>query len=272
MKSVTIAFIGGGNMTHSLVGGLVLSGYQAERIWVCDPHTEKLQNLAANYNIQTTQLSEEAIAQAEVVVFAVKPQALQQAVTQLASRLANTKPLLISVAAGVTTAALQTWLGFETAIIRCMPNTPAIVGSGASALYANRYVNQKQKEIAESIIRSVGLAIWLEQEEQLNTVTALSGSGPAYFLLVMEALQEAAEHAGLTRQQAKLLTVQTALGTARLALETDQPISELRKNVTSRGGTTERGLHVLQENNIESIFAKALQAARQRAVELSQQF
>ncbi len=272
MKSVTVAFIGGGNMACSLIGGLLHTGYQPNKVWVSDPHEEKLAKLATQYKIHTTQHNSEALTQADVVVFAVKPQNMRQAVTAAATIIRAKKPLIISIAAGITVSAIQSWLDFELPIIRCMPNIPAMVGSGATALYADVHTQQAQKEIAESLMRSVGLAIWVEHEQQLNVVTALSGSGPAYFFLVMEALQQAAETLGLTHQQARLLTVQTALGAARLALETEQPITELRDSVTSKGGTTEQGVKVLQENNVPELFAKALQAAKYKAVEMSKSF
>lgn len=265
MKSVTVAFIGGGNMACSLIGGLLRTGYQPNKIWVSDPHREKLEKLAAQYNIHTTEHNSEALAQAEVVVFAVKPQNMQQVVTAAAAIVKAKKSLIISIAAGITISTIQTWLDFDAAIIRCMPNTPAMVSSGATALYANLHTHEEQKEIAESLMRSVGLAVWLEHEQQLNVVTALSGSGPAYFFIVMEALQQAAEELGLTHQQARLLTVQTALGAARLALETEQSIAELRSSVTSQGGTTEQGVQVLQDGGIHELFAKALQAAESKA-------
>lgn len=272
MKSVTVAFIGGGNMTSSLIGGLLQTGYQPNKVWVSDPHQEKLVKLATQYKIHTSEHNSEALAQADVVVFAVKPQNMRQAVTAAATLLKAKKPLIISIAAGITVEAIQSWLDFEAAIIRCMPNVPAMVGSGATALYADVHTHQAQKEIAESLMRSVGLAVWVDNEKQLNVVTALSGSGPAYFFLVMEALQKAAEESGLTHQQARLLTVQTALGAARLALETEQAITELRDSVTSKGGTTEQGVKVLQEGRVSELFAKALQAAEHRAVEMSKDF
>lgn len=272
MKLVTVAFIGGGNMAHSLIGGLLKIGYPATKIWVSDPNPEKLYDLATQYGVHTTDNNQELLAKAEVVVFAVKPQNMQQAVFNAASKIQTNKPLLISIAAGITIQAIQSWLGVELPIIRCMPNTPAIVGSGATALFANSATAAEQKEIAESLMRSVGLTVWLNEEEQLNTVTALSGSGPAYFFLVMEALQQAAEQAGLSKQQARLLTVQTALGSARLALESELSISELRANVTSKGGTTERGVQVLESGSLTELFTKALQAAQQRAIELSKSY
>jgi len=269
MKNLSLAFVGGGNMTRCLLAGVLEADYQANKIWVCDPNPEKLQSLTHQYGVHVTDVNQEAIANAEVIVFAVKPQNMQAAVMQAAAQIRQKKPLIISVAAGVTTAAIQNWLGFTTAVIRCIPNTPAMVGSGATGLYANEEASEEQRQIAESLLRSVGIILWLETEAQLNTVTALSGSGPAYFFLVMESLQQAAEEAGLSSQQAKLLTIQTALGSARLALETEHALTELRDQVTSPGGTTEQGVAVLEAGGLAELFAKALQAARQRAIELS---
>jgi pyrroline-5-carboxylate reductase len=272
MQSATIAFIGGGNMAHGLIGGLVHANYPAEQIWVCDPNAAKLQALDERYGVHTAKDNEQAAGHAEVVVLAVKPNSLQHVLNQLSPIIMTKKPLLISLAAGVTLATMQKWLGFDTAMIRCMPNIPAIVGSGATALYANSMADTTQCEMAESIMRSVGLTVWLNAEAQLDSVTALSGSGPAYFFLVIEALQLAAEQAGLSPQQARLLTIQTALGSARLALETEQPLSLLRQQVTSKGGTTEQGIAVLQAGNLAELFNKAVQAAKQRAIEISQEF
>lgn len=272
MKDTTIAFIGGGNMAHSLIAGLLKDGYPVDKIWVSEPDSKKAQDLANRYSINVTMLNEHAVADAQVVILAVKPQHMQQVTQDIADKVSAKKPLIISIAAGIAITTLQNWLDKDTAIIRCMPNTPAMVGSGATALYANAVTTEAQRQTAESILRSVGLTVWLTDEEQMNAVTALSGSGPAYFFLVMEALQQAAEQEGLTSQQARLLTVQTALGAARLALETAQPIAELRCNVTSPGGTTAQGIQVLQAGKLEELFSKALQAAKQRAIALSQEF
>ena len=180
------------------------------------------------------------------------------------------KPLILSIAAGIQEASIQHWLGGKIAIVRAMPNTPALIGCGAAALHANAYVSHEQRNMAESILRSTGITIWLSDESLMDAVTALSGSGPAYFFLMMEALQQAAENQGLPTETARLLTLQTALGAARMAIESGKPLDELRQQVTSKGGTTEKAISILEENHIRAIYQQALDAAKKRAEELGE--
>jgi pyrroline-5-carboxylate reductase len=203
-----------------------------------------------------------------VLVLAVKPQVLREVAKPLATAIQRYRPLVISVAAGVREPDLRRWLGDQVAIVRSMPNTPALVKSGATALYANPHVSDQQQQLAESILRAVGLTIWVNDENLLDSVTALSGSGPAYFFLVMEALEQAGIKLGLSEEQARLLTLETAFGAAKMALESPQSPALLRNRVTSPGGTTECALKVLQEGQLETLFVNALEAACQRAREL----
>jgi len=269
MDSAKIAFIGAGNIGGSLISGLIADGYDANLILAANPHAGKLEKLAKLFNINTTQDNLEAAQSADILVFAVKPKDIKKVSQQLADIVAEKKSLVISVAAGIRVENINRWLGGQATIVRAMPNTPALIRAGATALFANQQVNGEQKELAESIMRAVGLTLWVENEALMNVVTALSASGPAYFFLIMEALQKAAESLGLQQDTAKLLTLQTALGAARMAMESDREIDELRQIVTSPGGTTECAIEVLEQGEIRGLLAKALNAASSRADELA---
>ena len=262
-----IGFIGGGNMARSLIGGLVSAGYPPEALSVADPNDSIRTALATDFGIHATTDNQEILEQCDVVVLAVKPQVMQTVTTAL--QIGPKPPLILSVAAGIRTASLANWLGAETAIVRAMPNTPALVQSGATGLFANPHVDPEQRDLAESIMRAAGLVQWVKDEALMDAVTALSGSGPAYLFLVMEAMEKAAQQLGLPAETARLLTVQTAFGAAKLALEIEEDPALLRENVTSPGGTTERAIQVLRQEGLEDMFAKALQAARDRAQELA---
>ncbi len=272
MQNYTLAFIGGGNMTNSLIGGLITDGFPASKIWVSEPSADKRDELNKKFNVHATQSNQEATQHGDVLIFAVKPQLLKTVATELTTIVHEKQPLVISIAAGVCEPDLRSWLGNQVAVVRCMPNTPALIQSGATALYANPNVSEEQKNLAESILRSVGLTVWIADEEQLDVVTGLSGSGPAYFFLVMEILEQAAVKLGLPKDTARLLTLQTALGAARMALESSESIEQLRQRVTSPGGTTESALNVLVERDIRTIFGDALNAAALRAKTLGKMF
>ncbi|MEO6696395.1 MAG: pyrroline-5-carboxylate reductase [Gammaproteobacteria bacterium] len=269
MKDTSIAFIGGGNMARSLIAGLIADGYPAQNIWVADPKPEQLTELRQNFGIHTTSSNIQTIEHASVVVLAVKPQILKTVAQELASAVQKYHPLVVSIAAGIREPDLNRWLGGDVAVVRAMPNTPALVQTGATALYANAHVSHEQRNRAESILRAAGLTLWLENEAQMDAVTALSGSGPAYFFLVMEALENAAVRLGLRREEARLLTLQTALGAAKMALESNEDTATLRTRVTSKGGTTEQAVKVLQDGRLQELFDAALQAAHTRSIELA---
>ena len=272
MKDINIAFIGGGNMARSLIGGLLDDGMPAERIWVADPNESVLRRLSDRFAIHITTDNNEAIFNAQVMILAIKPQLAKPVVRELAPAIQKSRPLVISIAAGIREADLRSWLSEDAAIVRTMPNTPALVRSGATALFANSAVSKEQRNLAESILRAVGMTLWVDDESLMDAVTALSGSGPAYFFLIMEALENAGEHLGLPRETARLLTLQTAFGAAKMALESNEDLAELRQRVTSPGGTTQRAINVLQQHKLEAVFDEALRAAHQRSVELAELF
>ncbi|MFN2339464.1 MAG: pyrroline-5-carboxylate reductase [Gammaproteobacteria bacterium] len=272
MKTRKLSFIGAGNMTRSLVGGLIADGCDPSLIRLSDPEADRIQDLAHRLGVQILQDNRAVIEDADLVVLAVKPQVLPAVAREIADRVQDRQPLVISIAAGIRTRDLARWLGADIAIVRAMPNTPALVQSGATGLFANTHVRDEQRDLAETILRAVGLTLWVEQEEQLDLVTALSGSGPAYFFLVMEALQEAATKLGLPAETARLLALQTAFGASRMALESDEDAATLRQRVTSPGGTTEQALRVLEDGGLRSLMEQALSAASRRSRELADQF
>ena len=266
-----IAFIGAGNMAGALIGGLIADGIPAERIVAADPSAEKCQVLANGVGIRTTQNNQEAAELADILVFAVKPQILKPVAESLKPQIRERQPLLISIAAGIRTESLMAWLGGNCALVRTMPNTPAMLQAGATVLYATPEVSASQREQAESLMRAVGLTQWIDDEDLMDAVTALSGSGPAYYFLVMEAMESAARVLGLPDQVAHLLTLQTALGAARMALESSDSPQILRTRVTSPGGTTDRAIEVFEDGELRSLIEHAMRAARDRSVELSEQ-
>ncbi len=271
MKTTRLAFIGAGNMARSLIGGLVADGWDPASISVSDPDNRQLATLASHFQVHTNTDNHSVVENSEVVVLAVKPQVIQEVAEGLSTAVQKQAPLVISIAAGIHSADLQRWLGGNCALVRCMPNTPALVQSGATALYPSEQVSAEQKDQAETILRAVGLALWVEDEALMDAVTALSGSGPAYFFLVIEALQEAGTALGLSEKTARLLALQTAFGAAKMALESREDASVLRRRVTSPGGTTEKALAVLEAGGIKTLFNDALTAARDRSRELAQQ-
>jgi len=264
-----IAFIGAGNMAGALITGLLADGTPPERLVAADPSEDKRRNISTATGIRTLQDNREAAANADTIVLAVKPQILKTVAQQIAGEIRERRPLVISIAAGIRSDSLQGWLGGDVALVRTMPNTPAMIQSGATVLYATATVSTEQRDRAESLMRAVGLTQWVDEESLMDAVTALSGSGPAYYFLVMEAMENAARELGLPANTARLLTLQTALGAARMALESSEPPESLRARVTSPGGTTERAIRALEAGGIHDLFSKALLAARDRSVEIS---
>lgn len=272
MQDFNIGFIGGGHMTSSLMSGLIKSGFSAKKLFVYDRNSEKTQLLHKQLGIIAEQNLEEIVKRAQVLVLAVKPQDMKALVETLGADIAQQKPLLISIAAGISTRLLEKWLGEHHAIIRAMPNTPALLKVGATGLYANSKTLDSQKELAESILRAVGITVWVNHEHDIDTITAISGSGPAYFFLMMEALQQGAEKLGLPKASAKILILQTALGAARMAMESDISLRALIEKVASPGGTTEKALSVLEAGGIQELLIKAVEAAKHRSQEISENF
>lgn len=272
MKNVRICFLGCGNMGRSLIGGLLANGYSRKFICGADPDPGQREKIKSMFDIAVYDDNLQAIDKADIVLLAVKPQVMHSTVNDIAAALVENMPLLISIAAGIRISAINNWLPGELPVIRAMPNTPALIKAGATALFANEKVTHDDREIAESIMRSVGTAVWVDHESLIDTVTALSGSGPAYFFLIMEILEKSAIDMGLQPDAARLLTLETALGAAKMAIESNQDAGELRTQVTSPGGTTEKALSVLNQGGIEELFHNALKAAQQRSVELADEF
>jgi pyrroline-5-carboxylate reductase len=269
MTHPRIAFIGAGNMATSLIGGLIARGVPAENIKASEPAAEQRQRIAREHGIVVFEDNAAAVQGAEIVVLAVKPQVMKDVCLALAPAL-PAEALIISIAAGIPCASLARWLG-DKAIVRCMPNTPALLHEGASGLYANARTSAAQRAQAETLLEAVGLALWLDEEAQIDAVTAVSGSGPAYFFLLMEAMTAAGERLGLSAETASLLARQTAFGAARMALVSDFEPAELRRRVTSPNGTTEAAIKAFQAGGFEALVDQALQAAAHRSAELAEQ-
>jgi pyrroline-5-carboxylate reductase len=272
MKDTPIAFIGGGNMARSLVGGLIADGMPPARLQVAEPDPARRAALEQEFGIRCTADNAAAAARAEVVVLAVKPQVMPGVARELSRPLAGRGALAISIAAGIRSVDLARWLGDAAAVIRAMPNTPALLGCGATVLCAGPGTRPAHREQAEAILRAVGSVSWVEDEAQMDTVTALSGSGPAYFFLLTEAMADGAAELGMAPELARLLAVETALGAARMAIESDDDIAALRRRVTSPGGTTEAALEALEDGGFRALVAGALARAQARSRELADRF
>ena len=256
-------------MARSLVAGID-GNNAAVDITVSDPNEEQLDIIRGRWPAcHTTTDNHAAVSDADIVVLAVKPQIMQVVCQSLAASVQETKPLIVSIAAGVSESSLNQWLGGFLPVVRCMPNTPALVQAGMTGLYANSRVTEQQRSLAESIMRAVGMVLWFDDEEKLHAVTAVSGSGPAYFFLMMEAMQASAESFGFSADEARLLVQQTAFGAAKLAMESPESAGQLRRNVTSPGGTTEAAIGQFQAAGLEAIVDTALKAAAQRSIILS---
>jgi pyrroline-5-carboxylate reductase len=269
MNSNSIAFVGGGNMARALIGGLCRSGHPPQAIRVADPGSEARNRISAEYAIQTSAENASAAAAAEVIVLAVKPQVMSQVLGELKPVL-QTNTLVISVAAGVTLAALRRGLGEQVRLIRAMPNTPALFGAGMTGLVADDGVEQRDRDRAGEILSSAGEIVWLEDESLMDVVTAVSGSGPAYFFALTEQLALAAESAGLAPAVAAKLARQTAFGAGTMLTRADQSAGQLREQVTSPGGTTEAALAVLSTGGFDDLIEQAVRAAVRRGRELGE--
>ncbi|MDP2784513.1 MAG: pyrroline-5-carboxylate reductase [Sulfurimicrobium sp.] len=265
---MNITFIGGGNMASALIGGLIKQGFKAENIRVVDVSRENLESLQSRYQVRTFAELGSAAAASEVIVLAVKPQQLHGVASGLAPLLQQ--QLVISIAAGVRAGDLSRWLGGYRQLVRTMPNTPAMVSSGMTGLYALPEVLPAQREQAESVLQAVGNTLWLEEEGQMDAITAVSGSGPAYVFYFMEAMQAAAVELGFSSQQARTLTLETFLGAARLAAQSDEDAATLRARVTSKGGTTERALGTMEDAGIKASIVLAIRAAAERSREMGE--
>ena len=270
MTRKTIGFVGGGNMARSLIGGLLAAGTRSDVLIASDPDEVIRMSLTSDFGIQTTADNADIVTESDVLILAVKPQVVEEALTPLSSLFATHRPLVISIAAGIPITSIEKWAKTKLAVIRVMPNTPALIGAGAAGLFANGLASPEQRATAESIIQSVGTSIWVNDEGLIDTVTAVSGSGPAYFFYLMDAMIEAATEGGLDSEAARTLVLETALGASRLALSSDESPAELRKRVTSPGGTTEAAVKTLTEDHCSESIIRAVHAARLRSIELAQ--
>lgn len=276
LSTLKISFIGGGNMASALIGGLIKKGVAAKNIFVADPYDQTRQRLESELSVITAQNIKKLAAHIEssnVVVMAVKPQQFKEASLELAEVLSafNTKPLCLSVAAGIRTSDMAAWLG-HTRLVRAMPNTPALISQGMTGLYTSTNTSSDDKQLAEDICQAVGKVVWVDNEKQMDDITAVSGSGPAYVFAFLEALENAAIAQGLNPDQARLLAIQTVQGAASLAAQSSEPPSVLREKVTSKGGTTYAALQVLEKESWSQIMAKAIAAASARGAEMGDEF
>ncbi|MGB9991449.1 pyrroline-5-carboxylate reductase [Massilia sp. SM-13] len=265
-----IAFVGGGNMAAALIAGLAGKVAPGANIHVVDPNPASLEKLHAQHGVSTAAAADAAVAEAEVIVLAVKPQSMREVAAQLLPLLqaSGREPLLLSIAAGIRAADLSRWLGGYGAIVRTMPNTPALIGQGVTGMVASAGVSAPQREAADRIMKAVGQTVWLEDEAQIDPVTAVSGSGPAYVFYFIEAMQQAALEMGLTAEQGTQLAIATFTGAAQLAAQSDEPVSVLRERVTSKGGTTYAALTSMEASGVKAAIITALKAAAARGKEL----
>lgn len=266
-----ITFIGGGNMATALIGGLVGRDTAADSIHVVEPSALRRESLREQFGVHALENADpQQLSGTDLCLLAVKPQQMQAAVDGLAPTLAGA--LVISIAAGIRSTDLSRWLQGHQRIVRAMPNTPALIGRGVTGLFALDAVTEADRDLATRSLSGVGQVVWVDQEAALDTVTAVSGSGPAYVFLMMEAMQDGARELGLDERQARQLVLNTFAGAAELALQSDDPVTLLRERVTSRGGTTAAALEVLETSPLRAAFVDALRAAQRRSIELGDEF
>jgi pyrroline-5-carboxylate reductase len=263
---LSISFIGGGNMARSLIGGLIARGHAATCIVVADPAASQLDLLKATYGVHTAASNAEAAQRGDVVILAVKPQELHNVARDIADAVRD--KLLISVAAGIRASDIERWTG-GASVVRCMPNRPALQGCGMTGLFAPAKVSAEHRKIAEDILGAVGATLWLTEEHQMDAVTAMSGSGPAYFFLLVEMMEDAGLTLGLPRDVARKLAVETAYGSGLMARQGPEPPAILRQQVTSKGGTTEAALKHLEAHHVRKLFQEAIAAACERSAQLA---
>jgi pyrroline-5-carboxylate reductase len=265
----TIAFIGGGNMARSVIGGLVAQGMPPSSIRVAEPVDTLREALSGDFHVRTFRTAAEAVEGAGVWLFAVKPQVMRMVCEGLAPLARAAKPLVVSIAAGITSLQLDHWLGGGLGVVRAMPNTPALLGAGATGLFANAAVDADGRDRAATLLAATGTTTWIDDEALMDAVTALSGSGPAYVFLLAEAMIAAGEAEGLPPEAARTLALQTVLGAARMLVESGETPQELRKRVTSPNGTTQAAIESFERDRFRDIVARAIHAARVRGGELS---
>ncbi len=266
-----ISFIGAGNMASSIIGGLIRSGVSAAQLNATNVDKEQLARLQAEQGINTLDDNVSAVDNCDILFLSVKPQVLREVCEEIREAVQRRRPLVVSIAAGIEIASIESWLGGNLAVVRCMPNTPALVGVGASGLYANPRVTDAQKAAANAMFQAIGLTQWVAEEKDLHAVTAVSGSGPAYFFLILEAMEAAGVRAGLTAETARQLSMQTMLGAATMALQSEDDPATLKRKVMSPGGTTERAIESFENDGLREMFNRAVAAAAQRSEELARQ-
>ena len=264
-----IAFIGGGNMASAIVGGLIKRGTKPANIQVVEPLEEQAAKLKSQFGVQVEANPGPALGSAGLVVWAVKPQTFKEAA--MMARFHTKTALHLSVAAGIRSDSIARWLGTEL-VVRSMPNTPALIGKGMTAMFARKAVSAANQLAVESVIKTTGDFVWLDDEQQLDAVTAISGSGPAYVFYFIEGMIEAGVDMGLSREQAHKLAVGTFVGASALARASDEPLEILRARVTSKGGTTHAAITSMEQDRLKTLFIRAMHAAKQRARELGDEF
>ncbi|HTD05533.1 pyrroline-5-carboxylate reductase [Undibacterium sp.] len=269
-NELKIGFIGGGNMATALVGGLAVKLTSPHNIHVVDVNQDSLTRMAARFGVNTALKIDDALAACDVIILAVKPQQLHDVVSQLQAHLSG--QLLLSIAAGIRAADISRWLNGYDAIVRSMPNTPALISKGVTGMVAMPGVTAEQRQAADNIMRAVGATVWLDDEALIDSVTAVSGSGPAYVFYFIEAMQQAAAELGLTAEQGTQLAIATFTGAAELAAQSADPVSVLRERVTSKGGTTYAALSSLEASGVKAAIVQAIKAAAARGKELGDEF
>lgn len=267
---MNITFIGGGNMASALIGGLLQQGYSPAQIRVVEISAEGRDKIKREFNVEAVAKLAEGVVNSDVILLAVKPQQLSFVAQELAALLGN--HLIISIAAGIRATDICRWMGHHERVVRAMPNTPALIRAAVTGLYALPGVSAEERHTAEAVLAAVGSVLWLEREELLDAVTALSGSGPAYVFYFIEAMQKAGQELGLTEPQVRLLSLETFLGAAGLASQSDENVAALRARVTSQGGTTERAIQSLEKDGVKNAVIRAMHVANQRSRELGDEF
>ena len=267
-----IAFIGGGNMASSIIGGLIHSGWSQDQFRVADPLEAQREKLQNEFGIKTFADNASCIEEANVVIFATKPQVLKQVVVPLSETLRQQKPLIISIAAGIQSQHILHWIGDELPCVRVMPNTPALVNYGVSGLFATPLAKEADQQLAQSLMQAVGKVVWVDNEDLIDTVTGVSGSGPAYFFKMMELMMQAGVEHGLDPDKARELVIETARGAAELISQSEHSPAALRRNVTSPGGTTEAGIQFMEKENIDQAITGGVTAAILRSQQLASEF
>ncbi|MGO4813484.1 pyrroline-5-carboxylate reductase [Cupriavidus sp. 2MCAB6] len=266
LNKLKIVFVGGGNMASAIIAGVLANGAAVENLTVIDPVEGIRERLAREYGLRVLPAADRTLTDADVVVLAVKPQVMRVVCESLRECLGDA--LVISVAAGIRLQALADWLGNRPRLVRAMPNTPALIGQGITGMAAARTLSSADRKMADTIAGAVGEVTWVEREDQLDAITALSGSGPAYVFYFIEAMEQAAEKLGLPAWQGTQLAQQTFLGAAALARGSSEAAATLRQRVTSPGGTTAAGIGAMEKNHLQALFVEAIQAAAHRSAEL----